>query len=120
MAAHGCPASTGTVGVKLAAGDSKRLRFIADVSRAAPINSEKAAEQFLDLMQDAVSRGYLPEVVAFAELRRLRDAIVAKFEWPDVSDKRLLKLIERNGYAKTVHRDRSAGKDRRTVAYRLV
>jgi hypothetical protein len=117
--AQSVPAQVGSVAVRLASCDGKRLRFIVDVSRPAPRNFEDAAEQFVELMRDAVSCGYLPATVPFSALRKFYGAIASKFEWQEISDVRLSKLLEANGCAKTVKRDRSGGKDKRTVAYRL-
>ena len=117
--AKSVPAQADTVAVRLASSDGQRLRIIADVSRSAPRNFEDAGEQFVELMRDAVSRGYMPASVPFAGLRRFYNAIASEFEWPAISDVRLSKVLERNGCTKTVKRDRRDGKDKRTVAYLL-
>jgi hypothetical protein len=106
-----------TVAVRLAPSDGTRLRFISDVSRPGPRDFEDAAEQFVDLMRDAVGRGYLLGTVPFAELRRFYNAIASEFEWPTISDVRLSKLLERTGCRKIINRDRKNGGDKRTVAY---
>lgn len=123
---NGCPTTaqplptrTGAVAVRLASSDGQRLRFIADVSRPAPRDLEDAAEQFVDLMREAVRGEYLPASVRFADLRRFYDVIASEFEWPTISDVRLPKFLERNGCTKTVNRDRTNGRDKRTVAYLL-
>ncbi|CCB65225.1 hypothetical protein [Hyphomicrobium sp. MC1] len=113
------PAARGVVAVKLASGDGKRLRFIADVSRVPPRSFEEAGAQFVSLMQEAAALGHLPNEVPYAQLRRVYDAIVAEFDWPAISDVRLPKMLEKNGCTKLVNRDRSGGKDKRAVAYRL-
>ncbi|WP_414462692.1 hypothetical protein [Hyphomicrobium sp. DY-1] len=114
------PAPRGIVAVKLAAGDGKRLRFIADVSRAPPGSFDEAGAQFVSLIREAAALGHLPKEVPYAQLRRVYDAIAAEFDWPALSNVKLPKLLDRDGCVKTVHRDRSAGQDRRTVAYRLL
>jgi len=108
---------SGIVAVRMVPSDGHRLWFVADASRPAPDSFESAVEQFLDLMGDAIAREYLPETILFTDLRRFYDGIVSKFEWPELSDKRLSMLLERHGCRKTVQRDRSGGKDRRIVAF---
>jgi hypothetical protein len=113
------PAQADTVAVRLASSDGQRLRIIADVSRSAPRNFEDAGEQFVELMREAVGRGYLPASIPFALVRRVYDCIASEFGWPATSNVRLSKLLERNGCTKTVERDRKNGRDKRTVAYLL-
>lgn len=113
------PTESQSVAARLAPTDGRRLRFVVDVSRSAPHNPEEAAEQFVELMREAVARGYLPATVPFADLRRFYDAIASEFDWPKIFYVHLSKLFERNGCTKTVKRDRRDGKDKRTVGYLL-
>jgi hypothetical protein len=119
VASHRLPTQTDTVAVRLASCDGGRLRIIADVSRAAPRDFEGAGDQFVELMRDAVDRGFLPASVPFSALRRFYDGIAVEFVWPSISDVRLSKLLEFHGCVKRVNRDRKNGRDKRTVLYRL-
>lgn len=108
----------GPSGARLEGMNGDRLWFTFDPSRPAPSTVEDAVHHFMDLMRDALRRGFLSDPrLSVATFCRVYDGLASKFIWPSISVKRLSMLLDEKGFRKTEIRERKGGKDKRAAAF---